>query len=62
MLVRRLWLANCAGAWFGAILLPTMALGQEATSATPLANPATAQELPKVVIIGTAPLRARPAA
>ena len=57
MLVRRLWLANCAGAWFGAIFLPTMALGQEATSATPLANPATAQELPQVLIIGTAPLR-----
>ncbi len=49
-------LAVCAGACFGAAFLAGAAAAQEAATA-PLANPATAQEFPQVLIIGTAPLR-----
>lgn len=48
-------LAACVGACFGAACLPG-AVAQETATAS-LANPATAQEFPQVLIIGTAPLR-----
>ena len=48
--------AAYAVAWFGATFYPGLALPQEAAPAA-LANPATAQELPQILIIGTAPLR-----
>ena len=44
-------------AWWGAASLPGTAAAQDAPGNPPLANPATAQELPQVLIIGTAPLR-----
>jgi outer membrane cobalamin receptor len=44
-------------AWWGATSLPGTAAAQDAAGSPPLANPATAQELPQVLIIGTAPLR-----
>ena len=50
-------LAACVGACFGAAFLPGAAAAQAAAATAPLANPATAQELPQVLIIGIAPLR-----
>jgi iron complex outermembrane recepter protein len=44
-------------AWWGVASLPGTAAAQDAPGNPPLANPATAQELPQVLIIGTAPLR-----
>jgi outer membrane cobalamin receptor len=54
---RRLTLAACAVAWLRVIVHPGAAAAQDAAATAPLANPATAQELPQVMIIGTAPLR-----
>jgi outer membrane receptor protein involved in Fe transport len=50
-------LAAGAGAWLAVLLHPGAADAQDAAATAPLANPATAQELPQVLIIGTAPLR-----
>jgi outer membrane receptor for Fe3+-dicitrate len=44
-------------AWWGVTCLPGTATAQDASATPQLANPATAQELPQVLIIGTAPLR-----
>ena len=57
MLARKPALALGVSAWLGAIFLPGNATAQEASGNPQLANPATAQELPQVLIIGTAPLR-----
>jgi outer membrane receptor for Fe3+-dicitrate len=49
--------AACATVWLGTAFYPGILAAQEASLPAPLANPATAQELPQVLIIGTAPLR-----
>src|SRR5450432_1059039 len=54
---RKAVLTACVGAYFGAAFHPGAAVAQDASATAQLANPATAQELPQVLIIGTAPLR-----
>ena len=57
MFDRKVVLAVCAGAGSGLALYPAAATAQVDPTGVQLANPATAQELPEVLIIGTAPLR-----
>ncbi len=56
MFPRKLALAALSAGW-GVTCLPGTAAAQDATANPQLANPATAQEMPQVLIIGTAPLR-----
>jgi outer membrane receptor protein involved in Fe transport len=57
MFDRKVALAVCAGAGSGLALYPAAAAAQAVPTSTQLANPATAQELPEVLIIATTPLR-----
>ena len=46
----------CCLAWLLGWALPLAALSADADTPTTLANPATAQELKQIVVIGNAPL------